>query len=324
MKGDRFDEKEKDIPDNSPEGNNNEPNNEKKIRYNFKNIVFTIFLAVITLYVIMSMDSSKKVKVKDVSYSKFLDIIKNENVVRMEEKSGVLIAIIKGETEEKEVHFKTRMLPLPLNMDKDLLAAAQKNNIDIESMEPDKTPVILQTLIFWGPILLLFGVWIYILSQMNKGSGGGPTQIFSMGKTKAKDEVSRVKVKFHDVAGVKEAKEELKEVVEFLREPHKFLKIGARIPKGVLLLGQPGTGKTLLAKAVAGEAGVPFFSISGSEFVEMFVGVGASRVRDLFSKARKSAPCIIFIDEIDAVGRKEEAGTVEEMMRENRLLTNCL
>ena len=147
-----------------------------------------------------------------------------------------------------------------------------------------------------------------MLNRMNKGSGGGP-QIFNMGKSKAKDNGEEIsKVTFADVAGIKEAKVELEEVVSFLKEPEKFKKVGAKIPKGVLLLGGPGTGKTLLAKAVAGEAKVPFFSMSGSEFVEMFVGVGASRVRDLFNKARKSAPCIIFIDEIDAVGRKRGSG----------------
>lgn len=147
-----------------------------------------------------------------------------------------------------------------------------------------------------------------MLNRMNKGSGGGP-QIFNMGKSKAKDNGEEIsKVTFDDVAGIPEAKVELEEVVSFLKEPEKFKKVGAKIPKGVLLLGGPGTGKTLLAKAVAGEAKVPFFSMSGSEFVEMFVGVGASRVRDLFNKARKSAPCIIFIDEIDAVGRKRGSG----------------
>lgn len=147
-----------------------------------------------------------------------------------------------------------------------------------------------------------------MLNRMNKGSGGGP-QIFNMGKSKAKDNGEEIsKVTFADVAGIPEAKVELEEVVSFLKEPEKFKKVGAKIPKGVLLLGGPGTGKTLLAKAVAGEAKVPFFSMSGSEFVEMFVGVGASRVRDLFNKARKSAPCIIFIDEIDAVGRKRGSG----------------
>ena len=143
-----------------------------------------------------------------------------------------------------------------------------------------------------------------MMNKMGKGNGGGP-QIFNVGKSKAKENGEDVsKVTFDDVAGITEAKVELEEVVKFLREPEKFKNIGARIPKGVLLLGAPGTGKTLLAKAVAGEAKVPFFSMSGSEFVEMFVGVGASRVRDLFNKARKNAPCIICIDEIDAVGRK--------------------
>ena len=153
---------------------------------------------------------------------------------------------------------------------------------------------------------------------MQQSQGGG-SRVMSFGKSKAKLYVEdRKRTTFDDVAGVDEAKEELAEVVEFLKQPKKFIELGARIPKGVLLVGPPGTGKTLLGKAVAGEAGVPFFSISGSDFVEMFVGVGASRVRDLFDQAKKSSPCIVFIDEIDAVGRQRGAGQVAVMMKENR------
>ncbi|MCI6032944.1 ATP-dependent zinc metalloprotease FtsH, partial [Fusobacterium varium] len=189
-----------------------------------------------------------------------------------------------------------------------LVKTIEENNASIKSLPPQELPFLLNMLASWFPMLLLIGVWIFMLNRMNKGSGGGP-QIFNMGKSKAKDNGEEIsKVTFDDVAGIAEAKVELEEVVKFLKEPETFKKIGARIPKGVLLLGGPGTGKTLLAKAVAGEAKVPFFSMSGSEFVEMFVGVGASRVRDLFNKARKSAPCIIFIDEIDAVGRKRGSG----------------
>jgi len=155
----------------------------------------------------------------------------------------------------------------------------------------------------------MIGFLVFMLNRMNRGGSGGGPQIFNMGKSRAKENGENISnVTFADVAGIDEAKQELKEVVDFLKEPEKFKKIGAKIPKGVLLLGEPGTGKTLLAKAVAGEAKVPFFSMSGSEFVEMFVGVGASRVRDLFNKARKNAPCIVFIDEIDAVGRKRGTG----------------
>src|SRR6185503_3057944 len=160
-------------------------------------------------------------------------------------------------------------------------------------------------LLQWAPIALLIGFWIFMMRQMQSGGN----KALSFGKSRAKlSSSTQKKVTFKDVAGADEAKEELQEIIEFLREPQKFQKLGGRIPKGVLLMGSPGTGKTLLARAVAGEANVPFFSISGSDFVEMFVGVGASRVRDLFEQGKKNAPCIVFIDEIDAVGRHRGAG----------------
>jgi cell division protease FtsH len=173
------------------------------------------------------------------------------------------------------------------------------------SAEPEQTPWYLSVLFNFGPILLLVFLWIFFMKQMQTGGN----KALSFGKSRAKLVSEKgVKVTFKDVAGVEEAKEEVQEIIEFLKDPQKFQKLGGKIPKGVLLVGLPGTGKTLLAKAIAGEAGVPFFSISGSDFVEMFVGVGASRVRDLFDQAKKSAPCIIFIDEIDAVGRHRGAG----------------
>ena len=173
------------------------------------------------------------------------------------------------------------------------------------NIERDQTPAWANMLISWAPFLLLIGFWIFFMRQMQSGGN----KALSFGKSKAKLLASQQKkVTFKDVAGVDEAKEELQEIIEFLREPQKFQKLGGRIPKGVLLMGPPGTGKTLLARAIAGEANVPFFSISGSDFVEMFVGVGASRVRDLFEQGKKNAPCIIFIDEIDAVGRHRGAG----------------
>ena len=163
----------------------------------------------------------------------------------------------------------------------------------------------LALLLTWSPMLLFLGVWIFFMRQMQSGGN----RALSFGKSRAKLTSSQgKKITFRDVAGVEEAKEELQEIIEFLREPQKFQKLGGKIPKGVLLMGPPGTGKTLLARAIAGEANVPFFSISGSDFVEMFVGVGASRVRDLFEQGKKNAPCIIFIDEIDAVGRHRGAG----------------
>jgi len=155
------------------------------------------------------------------------------------------------------------------------------------------------------PILLFVGIWLFIMRKMGGGSGGGGGQIFNIGKSKATlfDKESQVNVTFNDVAGLEEAKQEVMEIVDFLKNPTKYTNLGGKIPKGALLVGSPGTGKTLMAKAVAGEAQVPFFSLSGSDFVEMFVGVGASRVRDLFKQAKDKAPCIIFIDEIDAIGR---------------------
>jgi cell division protease FtsH len=181
----------------------------------------------------------------------------------------------------------------------------RKNDVQVFG-KPEEEPSFLQTLLVsWFPMLLLIGVWVFFMRQMQGGKGGA----FSFGKSKARmlDDTTN-KVRFADVAGCDEAKEEVQEVVEFLRDPTKFQRLGGHIPRGILLVGSPGTGKTLLAKAIAGEAGVPFFSISGSDFVEMFVGVGAARVRDMFENAKKNAPCIIFIDEIDAVGRQRGAG----------------
>jgi len=191
----------------------------------------------------------------------------------------------------------------PVGYDKYVDALLAKNVM--VSIQPDQTPTWANMLISWAPFLLLIGFWIFFMRQMQSGGN----KALSFGKSKAKLLASQQKkVTFKDVAGVDEAKEELQEIIEFLREPQKFQKLGGRIPKGVLLMGPPGTGKTLLARAIAGEANVPFFSISGSDFVEMFVGVGASRVRDLFEQGKKNAPCIIFIDEIDAVGRHRGAG----------------
>ena len=190
--------------------------------------------------------------------------------------------------------------------DAGLIPMLRESAVDISVKKPEETPWYLTIFISWFPMLLLIGVWIFFMRQMQMGGKGGA---LSFGKTRAKLQgEGEVKVTFKDVAGIDEAKAELEEIIDFLRDPQKFTKLGGRIPKGVLLAGSPGTGKTLLARAIAGEAGVPFFTISGSDFVEMFVGVGASRVRDLFSQGKKNAPCIIFIDEIDAVGRHRGAG----------------
>jgi cell division protease FtsH len=189
--------------------------------------------------------------------------------------------------------------------DPDLIKALRDKGVKIAARPEDGDPLYVTVLVQWFPMLLLIGVWVFFMRQMQIGGG----KAMSFGKSKAKLlSENQHKMTFNDVAGIDEAKEELEEIIAFLKDPKKFTKLGGRIPKGVLLVGPPGTGKTLLARAIAGEAGVPFFSISGSDFVEMFVGVGASRVRDLFVQGKKNAPCIIFIDEIDAVGRHRGAG----------------
>jgi cell division protease FtsH len=194
---------------------------------------------------------------------------------------------------------------LPLE-DPSLLSILLKNKVNVVGRPPEQHGMLMQIFISWFPMFLIFGIWIFILRQQMGGGKGGA---MSFGRSRARMLAEdQIKITFADVAGVEEAKEEVKEMVDYLKEPEKFQKLGGRIPRGVLLVGSPGTGKTLLAKAVAGEAKVPFFTISGSDFVEMFVGVGASRVRDMFEQAKKQAPCIIFIDEIDAVGRHRGAG----------------
>ena len=188
-----------------------------------------------------------------------------------------------------------------------LIGTLLENNVEIKGTEPNKNSFWAHALISWFPIILLLGIWIYFMRQMQGGGGRGGALSFGKSRARLLSE-DQVKITFSDVAGIEEAKQEVSELVEFLRDPGKFQKLGGKIPSGVLMVGSPGTGKTLLAKAIAGEAKVPFFTISGSDFVEMFVGVGASRVRDMFEQAKKHAPCIIFIDEIDAVGRHRGAG----------------
>jgi cell division protease FtsH len=199
---------------------------------------------------------------------------------------------------------ETFLTLIPLDYSAELVEELRASEVVITAEEPRENPLV-QFLVFWAPILLIIGLWIFFMRQMQ--TGGNKALSFGKSKAKLMNTVGK-KVTFQDVAGVEEAKEELSEIVEFLKEPQKFQKLGGKIPKGVLLMGPPGTGKTLLARAIAGEANVPFFSISGSDFVEMFVGVGASRVRDLFEQGKKNAPCIVFIDEIDAVGRHRGAG----------------
>ncbi len=285
--------------------NDKDPQREPGGRFNLKGFVMLLFIVTIILSLPSMFSKSDATNVKTVSYTDFLKDVTDNKLVRVDEKEGYIY----GYTAEKDATvLKARMITDRLGSDPQLVNLIETKNIQIESLPPQELPFLLNMLASWFPMLLLIGVWIFMLNKMNKGGGGGP-QVFNMGKSKAKENGENIsKVTFADVAGIDEAKVELEEVVQFLKEPDKFKTLGAKIPKGVLLLGAPGTGKTLLAKAVAGEAGVPFFSMSGSEFVEMFVGVGASRVRDLFTKARKNAPCIIFIDEIDAVGRKRGSG----------------
>ena len=275
-------------------------------RFSFKGFVMLIFVLTILLSLPTMLEDVEKTPSKEVSYTEFVKMSENKQIAKVEEKEGYIYGFI-GEGENLK-GFKTRMITDRLGSDSNLVKVLENSNISIESLPPQELPFLVSILVSWFPMLLLIGIWFFMLNRMNKGGGGGP-QIFNMGKSRAKENGEEISnTTFKDVAGIDEAKHELQEVVEFLKEPEKFKKLGAKIPKGVLLLGSPGTGKTLLAKAVAGEAKVPFFSMSGSEFVEMFVGVGASRVRDLFARARKNAPCIVFIDEIDAVGRKRGSG----------------
>jgi cell division protease FtsH len=237
-----------------------------------------------------------------IGYSDFLEEVRGKRVrsVTLQEGPGGSTEIRAKTNDDKELRTTATYL------DRGLVGDLINNNVKFDVKPREEPSFLLSILASWGPILLLIGVWIYFMRQMQGGGKGGA---FSFGKSKARmlDEANNTTT-FADVAGCDEAKEEVKELVDFLKDPQKFQKLGGRIPRGVLLVGPPGTGKTLLAKAIAGEAKVPFFSISGSDFVEMFVGVGAARVRDMFEQAKKSAPCIIFVDEIDAVGRHRGAG----------------
>lgn len=294
--------KGKEPQNNGNNGGDKKPQGDNK--FSFKNIVMLLFVVTIFMSIPSLMSNKTKDMGTQLKYSEFLSEVKIGNVKSIDEKEGYVYGVTQDGSE-----ISARMISDRISQDVNLMSAiGESENIKVGSLDPEKVPFLVSIFVSWFPMLLLIGIWIFMLNKMNRGGGGGP-QIFNMGKSKAKENGEEISnVTFDDVAGIEEAKVELEEVVHFLKEPEKYRKVGAKIPKGVLLLGQPGTGKTLLAKAVAGEAGVPFFSISGSEFVEMFVGVGASRVRDLFTKARKNAPCIVFIDEIDAVGRKRGAG----------------
>ncbi len=261
-----------------------------------KNLLLWLVIAIVLMSVFNNF-GSRQAATRPMEYSAFIQKVKQKEVERV----TIQGREISGKLKSSESF--TTFTPGDPGMIGDLL----EHNVVIEAKPQEEQSLLLTIFINWFPLLLLVGVWIFFMRQMQGGAGGRGAMSFGKSKARMLTEEQN-KTTFEDVAGVEEAKEEVGELVEFLRDPSKFQKLGGRIPKGVLMTGSPGTGKTLLAKAIAGEAKVPFFSISGSDFVEMFVGVGASRVRDMFEQAKKHAPCIIFIDEIDAVGRQRGAG----------------
>ncbi len=264
-----------------------------------KNILVFIVIIVVLLSVVQGLSGVSGQAPRPTDYSEFIADVRAGKVQRVE-------------FDGQKINYGTRP-PLqyytisPETDNNTLIGILEDNNVTFTAQEPESQSLIGQLLISSFPILLLIGVWIYFMRQMQGGGGGRGAMSFGKSKARLLGE-DQVGVSFADVAGIDEAKEEVSEIVDFLKDPSKFQRLGGKIPKGVLMVGPPGTGKTLLAKAIAGEAKVPFFTISGSDFVEMFVGVGASRVRDMFDQAKKQAPCIIFIDELDAVGRHRGAG----------------
>jgi len=263
-----------------------------------KNIILWVVIAVILMSVFNNFGTQTG-GAQPMSYTSFIEKVRSGQI------SQVTIdgRAIEGRTNAGDA-FTTYS---PETDNRALVGDLLQNNVEITATPPDQTSLLTQIFISWFPFLLLIGVWIFFMRQMQGGSGGRGAMSFGKSKARLMND-EQVKMTFQDVAGVEEAKDDVVELVDFLKDPSKFQKLGGKIPRGVLMVGPPGTGKTLLAKAIAGEAKVPFFTISGSDFVEMFVGVGASRVRDMFEQARKQAPCIIFIDEIDAVGRQRGAG----------------
>ena len=264
---------------------------------NLKNLMMWGLIVLLVVGLFQLFQNSERTMVSEkIPFSSFLENLEEGRVVQVE---------IKGNNIEGILSDGTTFNTYSPN-DPNLVERLASKGVNITaSPQEDQMPSLLGVLLSWFPMLLLIGVWIFFMRQMQGGRGGA----MGFGKSKAKLLTeARGKVTFNDVAGIDEAKEEVEEIVEFLRDPRKFKRLGGKIPKGALLIGPPGTGKTLLARAIAGEADVPFFTISGSDFVEMFVGVGASRVRDMMEQGKKNAPCIIFIDEIDAVGRSRGAG----------------
>ena len=263
-----------------------------------KNIILWVVIAVVLLSVFNSFGTGPRA-IQAVPYSTFLQAVEDGRVSRV---------TFDGDKITGEYRAGDRFTTFsPESDNKALIGDLQENGVEFEARPPERQSFLMQLFISSFPILLLIAVWIYFMRQMQGGAGGRGAMSFGKSRARLLGE-DQVNVTFADVAGVEEAKEEVVEIVDFLKDPAKFQRLGGKIPRGVLMVGSPGTGKTLLARAIAGEAKVPFFTISGSDFVEMFVGVGASRVRDMFEQAKKHAPCIIFIDEIDAVGRHRGAG----------------
>ncbi len=265
----------------------------------YRNLALWMLIALAMVFLFNTF-KAQKVEQEEISFSDFNAAVDSGQVKEVTIKGQEIVGkYVEGVKRDKKT-FRTYAPDDP-----DLVKTLRAKNVKITAKPVDENPWYMTLLVSWLPMLLLIGVWIFFMRQMQ--AGGGKAMAFGKSRAKLLTE-STHKVTFADVAGIEEAKEELQEIIAFLKDPKKFTRLGGRIPKGVLLVGPPGTGKTLLARAIAGEAGVPFFSISGSDFVEMFVGVGAARVRDLFIQGKKSAPCIIFIDEIDAVGRHRGAG----------------
>ena len=263
-----------------------------------RNMVLWVVIALVLMLVFQNF-TPKHGTTQELEYSDFIKEVKSGRVAKV---------TLDGPTIELDTHDGTRLFSYSPESDNGpLIGMLLENKVRIVAQPPDRQGILMQIFISWFPFLLLIAVWIYLMRQMQGGGNGRGALSFGKSRARMLGE-DQIKVTFNDVAGVEEAKEEVKELVDFLSDPGKFQKLGGKIPRGVLMVGLPGTGKTLLARAIAGEAKVPFFTISGSDFVEMFVGVGASRVRDMFEQAKKHAPCIIFIDEIDAVGRHRGAG----------------
>ena len=268
---------------------------------NWKNENILIILSILILAIFMvntfGGDSRREQNMNEMIYS---DFIARTNMGDIASAQFIGDTVVEGFTNDG-MAYRTFVPPNDIG----LTELLREKDVQLNYLPEPETPWYLNVLIHWGPFILIFAIWIFLMRRMQGGAG----KLFSLGRSRAQRiEPDQHQVTFQDVAGADEAKEELKETIDFLKDPAKFRRLGGRIPKGVLMSGPPGTGKTLLAKAVAGEAGAPFYSISGSDFVEMFVGVGASRVRDLFEEGRRNAPCILFIDEIDAVGRSRGAG----------------